>query len=1152
MCKEKLSLQIPDSDRTIVIDLLTNQEEGIILIPTGTKLMLPNKRGLFGQRRFNKGLYVAKIKPLDCKIEFSKNPLLCSFLHSEFANDCPFEINGESELPYSIALDKKAFLNFQNVVLTEDQTFELPFTIEIYNAKGEKMHDEVLWEKLLIRAKAFRSKLLVSYTPEIKDITYHATTLEVKDSLHKVGVLRVAHNGKASCIPPIRNISMYIETSRPGCDGHLACFCTKPTTDNNYHFTNRHIQISQLISGQCIDIPIFWNMAEISKNPLEITQYDLLVQYQSNSHKVGEILLKRDSTVTEPDVRIQIGREAKHLYQAAKYGEPTRLEHPIQIAYVQDSVIQYGGDVIFENLARANNHNESIAVWDIKTEVSFAHPQDAFRLRLAEHKTLQQLVQIDACPQFMHLKPRDKRNIHFQLHEEYLRSIEADKGADVTEVEIIIKISYRLFADLDGTHYLEFQNGMIQSPNTLCPELLVNTIHVKLQKQPNPEWMCVDFGTSAIVAGLSDQTHSIEYIDLKQIKDRFLAIAYPDDPERRSNNDEDAPFISSSICLNPQYFMQPANDKRDFLYITPDETNERRSVADYIKYPIWFSPGMGVIHREYQIPCLKMIVGYHEIPNIFSYTDKNVLNWSYRIRNNVNNQDRIERLVTVEQDGSLKFSQLLLIDNLFYLIYKQLFIHYLKAKKVNTNTIISREINQLVLTVPNTYTPYNIDTIHRIARETLSTLYPEYLKLVSESDAVACYYLLHRDAFFRSEVMTDERRSRLMRQENILVYDMGAGTLDLTLFSIECTRSGQTMIDIKSKMGVNVAGNYLDYTLAEILVDLYERTVKDANDSRLRTFKNALLLDKSEAITKGVGSRVRNVVKQYVKDIKKHLNHPGYSLPNLTIGNEEIVFEKKASDIVNHRLFGKFIDTITNRVLTNFFATYGETIRVDTVIFSGRSTELDRIREDVKYTLSQILPDSNNMLYANICDNKFYSDIKFGAGRMHDKLKKVVTEGALAYADRYNRGNDNYCFKTRANYATFGIIICDVENHYEWYPLIERGQVWDERGVISSPMKQINTTGVMWMDFIQTYSSDVVADYQNKRFDMISRLLTLQNPHTMYPNGLEVQLDLNDQTINRAATSALTLFLNNFPATIQPHEDFSDTELRKSLWPVIF
>ena len=171
---------------------------------------------------------------------------------------------------------------------------------------------------------------------------------------------------------------------------------------------------------------------------------------------------------------------------------------------------------------------------------------------------------------------------------------------------------------------------------------------------------------------------------------------------------------------------------------------------------------------------------------------------------------------------------------------------------------------------------------------------------------------------------------------------------------------------------------------------------------------------------------------------------------------------------------------------------------------------------------------------------------------MHDKLKKVVTEGALAYADRYNRGNDNYCFKTRANYATFGIIICDVENHYEWYPLIERGQVWDERGVISSPMKQINTTGVMWMDFIQTYSSDVVADYQNKRFDMISRLLTLQNPHTMYPNGLEVQLDLNDQTINRAATSALTLFLNNFPATIQPHEDFSDTELRKSLWPVIF
>ena len=429
-------------------------------------------------------------------------------------------------------------------------------------------------------------------------------------------------------------------------------------------------------------------------------------------------------------------------------------------------------------------------------------------------------------------------------------------------------------------------------------------------------------------------------------------------------------------------------------------------------------------------------------------------------------------------------------------------MHYLKAKKVNTNTIISREINQLVLTVPNTYTPYNIDTIRRIARETLSSLYPEYLKLVSESDAVACYYLLHRDTFFKSEVMTDERRNRLMKHENILVYDMGAGTLDLTLFSIECTRSGQTVIDIKSKMGVNIAGNYLDYTIAEILVDLYEQTVKDANDPKLRTLRNTLLLDKSEATAKGVGSRVRNIVKQYVKDIKKHLNHPGYTLPNLTIENETIVFEKKASDITNHWLFSKFIDTITNRVLTNFFATYGEVIHVDTIIFSGRSTELNRIRGEVKNTLSQILPDSNDMLYANICDNNFYSDIKFGASHMHDKLKKVVTEGALAYADRFNRGDDNYCFKTRANYAAFGIIICDVTNHYRWYPLIERGQVWDERGVISSPQKQINTAGVMWMDFIQTYSSDVVADYQNKQFDMISRLLTIHNPHTMYPNGL--------------------------------------------------
>ena len=1153
MCKKKLSLRIPDSDRTIAIDLLTNQEDGIILIPTGTKFALPNKRGLFGQRRFNKGAYIAKIRPKHCEIEFSRNPLLCSFLHSELAYDCSFTVNGECELPYSIALDKKAFLNFKEVVLSEDKTFELPFTIEIFNAKGEKMHDEVLEEKLLIRAKAFRSEVKFSYTPEKRKITYHAPTPNPEDSLHKVGVLHVEHNGNVPCVPPMQSFSITLETSRMGCDGHLACFCTKPTNDSNYRSTNRNIQIFHLVSGQCIDIPIYWNMVEINNNPLEATQYDFLINYNSNSRKEGEILLNRDTSVTEPDVRIQIGKKAKHLYGAAKMGEPTWLENPIYMYYDTANQIKYDGDIVFENLAKASNKNESIAVWDITTEVSFAHPQDESRLKLCTGKTLQHVVDVDACKDFLHLKPLESKTIHFNIHAKEIYAIEAAKDMSVTEVEICLSLSYRLFVDKEGEHALELERGRVPALDILCPQKYSNIIYIKLQKQPNPECMCVDFGTSAIVAGLSDANRNIKYLDLKKIKDSLLLAAYPgDDSSKRRNDDEDRPFISSSICLNPQYFME--SGKRDFRYVTNKETDERTAASEYKLYPIWFSPGVGVINLEYQIPCLKMIVGYNHIPDIFRPDSiKNILRWTYRDETArcQENKEGLVNLLTEGFGGTLNYSELLHIENLFRQVYRQLFIHYLKINRISANKIVSRQINQLVLTVPNTYTPYNIDTIRNIARETMPSIYPECLTMVSESDAVACYYLLKRQTFFKSAVMNESRREQLMQKENVLVYDMGAGTLDLTLFTIECPNNTEHTIDIKKKMGVNIAGNYLDYTIAEILLDLCSHS-SFANAGVLsQKLKDVLLVDKSEAVQKNVTSNERNMIKDFVKRIKTHLNDLDYIIPALEIGNNKVELGKSSKDIINHKLFKRFIESITKRVFTNFFASSEETIQIDTVIFSGRSTELNQIRLKVKESLSQILPDSENILYANICDNKFYTDIQFESTGTSEQLKKVVTEGALAFADRFNRANGKYSFKTRANYATFGIVVRDIENHYTWYPLIERGEVWNETGEISTDVITFNTSDILQMEFIQTYSHDVVKDFESQRYDMISRLLPI-NIEATHVGSLEIKLSYYNLAIRKEMDSALTLWINNNPAPIHPHEDFNDVELRKSLWPVIF
>ena len=1144
MCREKLRLQIPDSDRTIVIDLLSIQDEGIVLIPTGTKFVLPNKRGLFGQRRFNKGSYIAKIRPLDCDIEFSRNPLLCSFLQSGFANDCSFEVNGECEIPYSIALDKKAFLNFKNVVLSEEKLFELPFTLEIYNKEGEKMHDEVLEEKLFIRAKAFRSEVKFSYTPEKRKITYHAPTPNPEDSLHKVGVLHVEHNGNVSCVPPMQSFSITLETSRMGCDGHLACFCTKPTNDSNYRSTNRNIQIFQLVSGQCIDIPIYWNMVEINNNPLEATQYDFLINYNSNSRKEGEILLNRDTSVTEPDVRIQMGKDSidqVHLFRSAKEKKECSLPRPIYIAYDQEHVISYDGELVFENLAQSNNNNESIGIWDIQTDVYFAEPTDAGRLKLLQNKTLQDVVRIDKCSTFLHLGPCEKYIIPICIEEKWIQSIEAAASSNITEVDIVIKISYRLYVDLTGNYYLDFEQGNV--PANLCPIPYENELQMKIQKQPNPEWMCVDFGTSAIVAGISNEQRGIDYIDLKNIKDRLLVSANPSDQNKQKNSDENAPFISSSICLNPDYFR--GQNQRDFRYVTTHETEEGKSASDFMLYPIWFSPGEGIIYRDYQIPCLKTIVGYKEIPNIFRQNDANVKNWRY-----VAGKETV-RLIQENDDNTFTLSELLQINNIFQIVYKQLFTHYLKIKYLSNRRIIHRQINQLVLTVPNTYTPYNIDTIRKIARSTIPSIYPEYLTMVSESDAVSCYYLLHRKEFLLSKELTSERLKRMQEHEEVLVYDMGAGTLDLTFFSIDNTSSGETQIDIKSKLGINIAGNYLDYTIAEILIDLYKKS-GDAAENTTKKLQSLLLLNKEDAISRGVSSRERNDLKQYVKNIKTHLNESEYIIPTLQIGNATVTFNIKSSDILNHHFFKRFTDAITTRVLTNFINDFNGKIHIDTVIFSGRSTELLCIREQVKNTLSTICSNAADILYADICGNKFHKSIEFDSTHTSGLLKKVVTEGALAYADRYNRPDVTYQFVTRANYATFGIVALDINDNYYWYPLLEKGQKWGKTGVVLSDIKIINTQGLLWIDFIQTYSNNVIEDYTNKRFDMISRLFRCSDPIRSYKDGLKVRLSYNNQAIRHDAKSALTLYLNDREAPIQPHEDFNDMELRKSLWPVIF
>jgi len=125
--------------------------------------------------------------------------------------------------------------------------------------------------------------------------------------------------------------------------------------------------------------------------------------------------------------------------------------------------------------------------------------------------------------------------------------------------------------------------------------------------------------------------------------------------------------------------------------------------------------------------------------------------------------------------------------------------------------------DQVILCHPNTFTPIHQDRLKEIGERALfgplKLDHESQITLISESDAVAYYYC-------------DEERRRRRRtgEERILVYDFGAGTLDVTVLCIRWNENPCYPVDLlKRHLGVPIAGNYFDELLARLVHRWMER-----------------------------------------------------------------------------------------------------------------------------------------------------------------------------------------------------------------------------------------------------------------------------------------------------------------------------------------
>lgn len=783
-------------------------------------------------------------------------------------------------------------------------------------------------------------------------------------------------------------------------------------------------------------------------------------------------------------------------------------------------------------------------------------------------------------------------------------------GRYIYDAIVEIPFSYKYLIDRTGvlirsceknpSGFWKANEGFMQEGNCL--------LHVRLERALAPEWLCLDFGTSAVVAlygAIGQQTTPLLALN-KYRKSKFITKAYKDDLSKQTDLAESSDDFLPSIT----YF----NDHNTGDY------QECKQPKDFSSSAIWFSPttGMTAGAIDYQLPSLKLILGFDTLPDIFS--DNAHKNFTYYAKDPDNPSNLISHQLKLPDSNVL--TEICDVNKLIEIIYHQLFEYYVRPAVDDVAQQNHRPLEKIILTIPNTFTPQNVEMLRNLIPRLMPTIRMDQIRFVSESDAVACYYLANEQYF----PCAPDRHTSF--EEDLLVYDMGAGTLDLTyLHRVRtATNTEQSQhITIEGKMGVSKAGNYLDYIIAKILVDLINKLPKknkiDITETPITPIEKEITGDKEEddghtlhttgrldtnlnldgvtliqptthsdvnsiqnvnidwnavlALTvkeRGIYANQVNEFKGYVsRKVKPILSMPDATpLPDFEFGTKyKVPFTVK--NIISHPLFKDYIKDATCNVLDQFAKMFSKEpgkLPVDTLIFSGRSTHLHQIRRGVVdyLTNKEKNPKCADCRFAdvgkmeNLNPNTLEPIPRINRVpprvKSDDGLKTSVAQGALAYVSFFGDGGKTIRLEGRNIYAHYGMLWKDV-NGCQYLPFIEsrndasikatkatNGVYIDEYEIPKSFNFQVKQAAHIWL--IQTYSDNPAKDWENGNREMISVLFSRDCGDLMDINK-EFQLQLKIDNLNR-----MKFIIGSPNISLNPHVDFNDMSLRMSLWPVIF
>lgn len=636
------------------------------------------------------------------------------------------------------------------------------------------------------------------------------------------------------------------------------------------------------------------------------------------------------------------------------------------------------------------------------------------------------------------------------------------------------------------------------------------TIRWNLHEDPYPEWLCVDYGSSAIVCRYDKQL-----IDLR--KQKTTVFKDFDRALRADEFEKDTKFLSSDIIL---YRI----DSQKYGSIS-SLCSEQKTKTAYDSLAVCLSPTSSLLIRDarLQLPCLKIMVG-----NTFLPPNSNYRTFQY---NRKNSTTGAVEMVTAK-DTINEQSSLLRVASIFKESYITLFRYFVSPVAGDLN-----RINRLVLTYPNTYSPVHLNIIRGIVNAAFPKLRRNYLKFVSESDAVAAYYMGHY-----SEL---NPKGDISSNENVLVYDMGAGTLDISLFhKYRDTATGKIMVDIYGKLGIGKAGNYLDYILADILVWKFGLDKEIASTSVAATGQ-----------VMGLRVAMKQFVKDYVKPALSEDRNIVFYYDNATEVKEFKLYDEKSgrnvktweispADIMSDSLFIDYINDCTTGILSQLCKYMGTTkLDIDTVIMSGRSCKLVPLREKLQEAVKSIAPTSKSNMV------KF---VELNTKTNPNQDKTVVVDGAMQQVKVFDNANSDVIVRSPRLFASYGVIYEQLGGKYKYVELLNHKDIPDKsvKGSFEAkPQIVEKTNAAPSLILVQTYLSaaETEKSWNEHKTDFMTVMEEYDMAELGNPTSLNAHLRIDkDNNIQLYVNGSVSK--GNAPKGV----DLNTEVTRRSVWPVTF